>query len=142
MIASKLVLVGVLLMGICSGRLVQSDCILCMSTYKVNCTICYNTCNSNKEMTECSTYNGSSRNYLNTDTCLGTCCPSFSASTPFSEHNFNLCIERDVYTDKTINIGLTLGLILGLLLFPLFLAGFAYEFGILWFDDKVLDQKQ
>lgn len=115
-------------LGLVSGleQLGATSCQLCMQTYKINCTICYDECAAQKTFKKCTFYqcvydvngNCTSRTpvTLTSSNCLGTCCGStFSPDTPFTQPNFNLCIERDAYHDETVNIGLTLGLILALL---------------------------
>ena len=122
-----------------------TDCQLCMQTYKVNCTICYNRCNDTKDLLNCTyfqcnqtdvnnkciSYNNVTKN---STSCLGQCCAGFSSSTVFSEPNFNLCIEKDADIPNNINIGLTLGLVLALITL-LFFAGLACLLAIIFFSN-------
>lgn len=74
----------------------QSNCEVCVQTYSVNCTICYDTCNDNRPMTQCKKLDCTARDAggkctqwsntaVNSSSCLGTCCAGLvDSETPFS----------------------------------------------------------
>lgn len=77
-------------------RVLQSGCQLCMNTYKTNCTICYDVCNDNRTLNQCTNYKCTQKNAdqqctqwdtvtLNSTNCLGTCCNGLmDSATPFT----------------------------------------------------------
>lgn len=113
----------------------QDECQLCMRTYKISCSICYNVCEESHPLISCMHEPNSHATSLTNESCLSTCCESLASWSTFSEPGFNLCMERDAFVPSDINIGLTLGLILGLLA-VLAIAGLAKQIGLM----KKLDE--
>lgn len=72
-----------------------TSCDLCMTTYKINCTMCYNRCNDIPNLLNCTytqcTKTDANNNCIafnnvtkNSSECLGQCCSGFAPNTLFS----------------------------------------------------------
>ena len=82
-----------LIMALSLVALSENACELCMDTYKVKCTICYQECESSKTLNSCSYQeclnydsSGSCTEYANAtaldnSTCLPKCCAGSQAAT-------------------------------------------------------------